>query len=82
VRRREARRQQRRRSVRERLVGFVRALFGGGAGWPPDDPRWDDPAGGVGTREPRRPIRPSRSGAVALEAPPDDRRDVWAVGSD
>ena len=69
--------------MRDRIARFVKVLFSSrSSGWPPDDPRWDDPAGGVGTREPRRPIRPSRSGAVALEAPPDDRRDVWAVGSD
>ena len=75
------RRPDRRRSVRDRIARLVKALFGGGSsGWAPDDPRWDEPAGGVGTREPRRPRNPSRSGAVALEAPPDDRRDTWAVG--
>jgi hypothetical protein len=36
----------------------------------------------VGTREPRRPLRPTLSGAVALEPPPDDRRDVRAIGAD
>jgi hypothetical protein len=38
--------------------------------------------GGLGVREPRRPLRPTRSGAVALEVPPDERRDVWAVADD
>jgi hypothetical protein len=71
-----SRRQQRRLSSRERFVRFVRALFS-------SEPRGDDafghPAGGLGVREPRRPLRPNRSGAVALEAPPDERRDTWAV---
>lgn len=80
---RRERRPNRRASVRERVARFVKALFGGGSSrWAPDDPRWDDPAGGIGTREPRRPRRPNLSGAVALEAPPDDRRDVRAVGSE
>jgi hypothetical protein len=42
----------------------------------------DDVEGGLGVREPRRPIRPSLSGAVALDAPSDEKRDVWAVGYD
>jgi hypothetical protein len=67
--------------VRGRIAAFFRQLFGGPS-WPPDDPRWDFPEGGVGTREPRRPRLPSLSGAVALEPPPDDRRDIWAVGTD
>jgi hypothetical protein len=82
MRRREGRRRECRRSVRERIARFFRALFSSGPRWASDDPRWDLPEGGVGTREPRRPLLPSLSGAVALEAPPDHRRDVWAVGSD
>jgi hypothetical protein len=31
-----------------------------------------DPEGGAGVREPRRPKRPSLSGAVALKEPDDD----------
>ena len=62
-----------------RFARFLRSLF---SSTPPDA---DDPrglTGGVGVREPRRPLRPSSSGAVALEAPPDETRDVWAVGDD
>jgi hypothetical protein len=42
----------------------VRALFRGG----PDDPE-------AGVREPRRPLQPSLSGAIALDEP-DDRDAV------
>jgi hypothetical protein len=50
-------------------VRFVRALFGGGSG---RDAWNDDPDGGVGVREPRRPLTPSLTGAAALELPADD----------
>jgi hypothetical protein len=63
----------------KRFARFVRSLFSS----PPPDA--DDPraySGGVGVREPRRPVRPSSSGAVALELPPTERTDVWAVGDD
>jgi hypothetical protein len=73
------RRQHRRESVLTRAARFVRQLFSNG---PEDDPRLDPPVGGVGVREPRRPLRPSSSGAVALEPPPSDTRDVWAVGTE
>jgi hypothetical protein len=76
------RKPSRKRSLRDRIVRFLKALFSSGPRWAPDDPRWDRPEGGVGVREPRRPLLPSLSGAVALEPPPDDRRDVWAVGRD
>jgi hypothetical protein len=66
-------------NIRKRVVRFVRALFSSG---PRGDGPFDETAGGLGVREPRRPLRPSQSGAVALEAPPDERRDVWAVGDD
>ena len=60
--------------MRDRIARFVKRIFSGGSsGWAPDDPRWDEPAGGIGTREPRRPLRPTLSGAVALEEPPPDR---------
>jgi hypothetical protein len=42
----------------------------------------DDLEGGLGVREPRRPVPPSLSGAAALDVPPDETRDVWAVGDD
>jgi hypothetical protein len=47
----------------------VRALFGSGSAW---DAWRDDPEGGVGVREPRRPLAPILSGAAALELPTDD----------
>ena len=47
---------------------FVRALFGGGGGT--ND--WDDLEGGIGVREPRRPLAPMLSGAATLEPPTDD----------
>lgn len=64
-------------SWRHRFARFVRALFrsGGAQDLPPDDLE-----GGLGVREPRRPVRPSSSGAVALEIPADERRDVRAIG--
>ena len=61
-----------------RVARFLRSLFSSG----PSD-AWDgegEGAGGLGVREPRRPLHPALSGAVALEAPPDEVRDVWAVG--
>ena len=62
-----------------RVARFVRALFSSG----PASDAWEDGLdGGVGMREPRKPIRPSLSGAVALDAPPAERRDVRAVGED
>jgi hypothetical protein len=69
----------RRAEVIRRFARFVRSLF---SSPPPDsdDPRWY--TGGVSVREPRRPVRPSSSGAVALEPPPAETRDVWAVGED
>lgn len=77
--RRQSERQQRRLSIRDRFVRFVRSLFSSG---PRGDESFDNSAGGLGVREPRRPLRPNGSGAVALEAPPDERRDVWAVGDE
>ena len=46
----------------------MRALFGGSSGG-----TWDDEAeGGVGVREPRRPLAPTLAGGEALELPTDD----------
>jgi hypothetical protein len=61
----------RRRSlgIRRRVARFVRALFGGSS----SGGRWDDETeGGVGVREPRRPLTPSLTGAATLDLPDDD----------
>src|SRR5262249_6316923 len=53
----------------KRIARLVRALFGGGSareGWS------DDAEGGVGVREPRRPLTPSLTGAAALDLPEDE----------
>jgi hypothetical protein len=61
-------RRHRLRSLPKRIARFVRALFGGrGSG-----SNWDDAEGGVGVREPRRPLSPTLSGAAAVELPDDD----------
>jgi hypothetical protein len=36
----------------------------------------------VGVREPRRPLRPTTSGGVALEIPPEEKTDVRAIGEE
>ena len=69
----------RRPNVFRRIARRVRQLFTSGP--PPADPD-DEVEGGVGVREPRRPHRPSQSGAVALEPPPTEQRDVRAIGED
>jgi hypothetical protein len=59
------------RRLPKRIVRFVRALFGGSSspsGW--DEGR--DEEGGVGVREPRRPLTPSLSGSAAVDLPDDD----------
>ena len=79
VKRRRERRHLRRQAAR---VGrFLRELF---STTPPPDPADEPPGyvGGLGVREPRRPLRPSSSGAVALEIPPEEVRDVWIVGEE
>jgi hypothetical protein len=51
-------------------VRSIRALFGRGDSW--RDAWNDDAEGGVGVREPRRPLTPSLTGAAALELPTDE----------
>ena len=51
----------------------IRALFGSGDSW--RDAWTDDAEGGVGVREPRRPLTPSLTGAAALDLPEDDSAD-------
>ena len=59
------------RRLPKRIARFVRALFGGSSSTGP----WNDEAeGGVGVREPRRPLTPSLTGAAALDLPDDDPR--------
>jgi hypothetical protein len=64
------RRPRRLRGLPRRVARFVKALFGGGGSW--RDTWSDDAEGGVGVREPRRPLTPSLTGAAALELPPED----------
>jgi hypothetical protein len=56
------------RRLRRRISRFVRALFGDGRG----TGGWDDLEGGIGVREPRRPLAPTLSGAATLELPTND----------
>ena len=51
----------------------MHTLFGGGAteeGW-----GWADAEGGVGVREPRRPLTPSLKGGATLDLPTDETSD-------
>jgi hypothetical protein len=67
-------------SVVTRIARRVRQLF---SSRPSSQGLEDDELeGGVGVREPRRPLRPASSGAVALEVPPEKTRDVRAIGED
>ena len=59
------------RDLRQRIARFVRALFGGGS----PGGAWDEADGGVGVREPRRPLTPSLTGAAALDLPTDEGDD-------
>lgn len=72
-------RRAKRPGLGHRFIRFVRALFSSG---PSQDELDDGPTGGLGVREPRKPVHPSRSGSVALEAPPAETKDVWAVGDE
>jgi hypothetical protein len=74
------RRPERRPNVFVRVARFVRQIFSGGPSR--EDPREDPDEGGLGVREPRRPRRPTLGGAVALEVPPEEKRDVRAIGED
>ena len=65
-------RPRRRLSIRRRIARFVRAVFGGSS----SSGGWDDTEGGVGVREPRRPLTPSLTGAAALDVPTDDSEEA------
>ena len=57
----------------KRITRFVHALFGGGAteeGWGSADAE-----GGVGVREPRRPLTPTLTGGATLDLPIDESSD-------
>lgn len=60
------------RSFPKRIARSVRALFGssGSAEWP------EETEGGVGVREPRRPLAPTLTGAAALDLPTEDGDDL------
>ena len=61
------------------MVRFFRSLFSSDRTF--DD--WGDSlTGGLGVREPRRPIHPTLAGAAAVDLPPAESIDVWAVGED
>jgi hypothetical protein len=62
--------------VFRRVSRFIRSLFSSD----PGREEGDAEDGGLGVREPRRPLHPTRSGAVALEPPRAQAQDVWAVG--
>jgi hypothetical protein len=70
VQRRQGRHVGRRlRAFPRRVARFVRALFGGGS----NRDGWSELDGGVGVREPRRPLTPTLSSAAALDLPDDDQ---------
>jgi hypothetical protein len=55
------------------MTRFVHSLFAGGAteeGW-----GGADAEGGVGVREPRRPLTPSLTGGATLDLPTDESND-------
>jgi hypothetical protein len=65
------RRPRRPLGFRKRVAAFVRKLFGGsGSSWL-DDP--GEAEGGIGVREPRRPLAPTLSGAAEVELPDDEQ---------
>jgi hypothetical protein len=68
------------RGIPRRIARLVHALFGDGSAGGSSSS--EGRSGGTGVREPRRPLTPSLSGAVALEIPIDETRDVRAVGDE
>jgi hypothetical protein len=76
--RKSSRIRRRLRGISRRIARFAHALFGGGSTGDSSEGR----SGGTGLREPRRPLTPSLSGAVALEIPMDETRDVRAVAGE
>jgi hypothetical protein len=78
---RKRERRQHRRSL-ARVAQRIRELFSTAPPAEPDEDISGELEGGLGVREPRRPLNPTLSGAVALELPPGETRDVWAVGED
>ena len=76
--RKSSRIRRRLRGVSRRIARFAHALLGGGSTGDSSEGR----SGGTGLREPRRPLTPSLSGAVALEIPMDETRDARAVAGE
>jgi len=80
LKKKRERRQGRRRAAR--AVQRVRDYFSSVSPVQSDVEPPDDLEGGLGVREPRRPLHPSLSGSVALETPPDDTGNARAVGDE
>jgi hypothetical protein len=86
--RRPSRRRERPRKRREatraraRVLQAVRELFSSGPSTAPDVGPPEELKGGLGVREPRRPLHPSLTGGVALELPPTEARDACAASSE
>ena len=76
--RKSARIRRRLRTAPRRIARFLHVLFGGGSTGDSSDGR----NGGTGVREPRRPLTPSLSGAVAFEIPIDETRDARAAADE
>jgi hypothetical protein len=64
------------------VLQAARELFSSGPATAPDIGPPEELEGGLGVREPRRPVHPGLAGGVALEPPPTEARDVWAVGEE
>jgi hypothetical protein len=73
--------ERRAKRARNRVLNAVLELFSGSSPTVPDIGP-PDLEGGLGVREPRRPLHPSLAGGVALDLPPAEGRDVWAVGEE
>jgi hypothetical protein len=81
-RRKRLRKRREAKRARNRVLDAVFELFSGGCS-PVPDIGPPDLEGGLGVREPRRPLHPSLAGGVALDVPPPAHtRDVWSVAEE